>query len=408
MKRVLLTVALIAGGLTLSFAQQKNIKDAKRIANGTNPNFAQAEQLINEALTNAETKNDPETWDVAGLIQKRYIEDEQKKQYLKQTYDTVGVYNSVAKLVEYYEKCDELAQIPNEKGKVKNKFRKANAAAIEQFRPELINGGVYYFNNGKDKEALNFFSKYLASSKMPIFEGKDLVSEDTFFKTIAYYATLAAMRLEDYNAITEVAPLAVDTTDEGTQSLKMLVDAYKNLKQEDKFLAALKQGIEAFPEDAYFFGNLVDFYVGKEQAPTALELANEMVSKYPTNGYYVYVQGFINHNMKNYDGAANSFRKAIEVDPTNAEAYSNLGLVYTIKAQEILDAIPADIDVNDPEYVSKVAEIKNLYEEALPYYEKARELKPDNQDLWLQGLYLIYYKLDMEQLDEIQAIIDAR
>ena len=406
MKRVLLSVALIAGGLTLSFAQQKNVKEAKRIANGTNPSFSQAEQLINEALTNPETMNDHETWDIAGLVQKRFIEEEQKKQYLKQAYDTVAVYQSIAKLVDFYAKCDELAQIPNEKGKVKNKFRKSNSAAVALFRPELINGGVYYFNVGKDKDAFEYFSKYVTSAQLPLFDGQDMIASDPNFKTIAYYATLAAMRLQDYNSIVKMAPLAIDTTEEGTQSLKMLADAYKNLSQDEDFLATLKSGIEKLPEDPYFFGNIVDYYVQKENLPAALELAKEMVVKYPANGYYAYVKGFIHHHMKDYDAAAESFKKAIEIDPDNAEAYSNLGLVYTIKAQEILDSIPVDLDINDAEYTTKVDAVKKLYNEALPFYEKARELKPDNKDLWLQGLYLIYYKLDMEQIDEIEALLN--
>ena len=405
MKKVLLSVALLAGAFTLSFAQQKNVKEAKRIANSNNPDFAQAEQLINESLINDETKADPEAWDVAGLIQKRFIEEEQKKQYLKQAYDTIAVYKSVAKLVDYYAKCDELAQVPNAKGKVKNKFRKSNAATIMQLRPELINGGVYYFNHNQDKEALNYFMKYLESAQMDLFEGKDLVSEDANFKTIAYYATLAAMRIEDYATIEKTAPLAVDTTKEGMQSLEILSYAFKNLEKDAEFLATLKEGMEKFPEHMYFFGSLVDFYVNHEQLDEALALATDMVAKNPDNSYYVYVEGFINHHKKDYDAAATSFKKAIAIDPENAEAYSNLGLVYTIKAQGILDSIPVDMDINDSEYVSKTNEAKELYKEALPFYEKARQLKPDNKDLWLQGLYLIYYKLGMEEIEEIEALM---
>ena len=41
------------------------VKEAKKIANEVKPDFSKAEQLINEALTNPETKDNPETWDVA-------------------------------------------------------------------------------------------------------------------------------------------------------------------------------------------------------------------------------------------------------------------------------------------------------------------------------------------------------
>ena len=75
MKRVLFSmVLLLATGFT--FAQEKSVKEAKSIANDVKPDFAQAEKLINEALNNAETKDNAETWDVAGFIQKRINEKE--------------------------------------------------------------------------------------------------------------------------------------------------------------------------------------------------------------------------------------------------------------------------------------------------------------------------------------------
>jgi hypothetical protein len=49
--------------------------------------------------------------------------------------------------------------------------------------------------------------------------------------------------------------------------------------------------------------------------------------------------------------------------------------------------------------------VKKFYEEAKPFYEKARALKPDQQDLWLQGLYRVYYNLNMgpefEEIDKM-------
>ena len=50
--------------------------------------------------------------------------------YLRKPYDTLQVYNSALNMCKFYFKCDELAQVPNEKGKIKNKYRKPNSAAI--------------------------------------------------------------------------------------------------------------------------------------------------------------------------------------------------------------------------------------------------------------------------------------
>ena len=51
MKRVLFSMVLLMA-VSFAFAQEKNVKEAKSIAGEVKPDFAKAEQLINEALTN--------------------------------------------------------------------------------------------------------------------------------------------------------------------------------------------------------------------------------------------------------------------------------------------------------------------------------------------------------------------
>ena len=68
--------------VSFSFAQMKNVKEAKSIANDVKPNFKQAEQLIEEAMKNPETKDLADTWDVAGFIQKRINEEQMKNAFL--------------------------------------------------------------------------------------------------------------------------------------------------------------------------------------------------------------------------------------------------------------------------------------------------------------------------------------
>ena len=44
--------------------------------------------------------------------------------------------------------------------------------------------------------------------------------------------------------------------------------------------------------------------------------------------------------MKEYDNAIEYYKKAIAADPEYAEAYSNVGLVYLMKAQDYLNMGP--------------------------------------------------------------------
>ena len=66
----------------------------------------------------------------------------------------------------------------------------------------------------------------------------------------------------------------------------------------------------------------------------------------------------------------------------------------------------ATTDVNDPKYKEDQITLKAFYENAKPCYEKARELKPDQKDLWLNGLYRVYYNLDMgPEFEEIEKLM---
>lgn len=392
MKRVLFSMVLLMA-VSFAFAQEKNVKEAKSIAGEVKPDFAKAEQLINEALTNPETKDNATTWDVAGYIQKRINEKEMENAYLRKPYDTLKVYNSVLNMYNYFVKCDELAQIPNEKGKIKNKYRSANSKTILAERPNLINGGIQYFNLNQNEEALKFFAAYVDAATLPMLEKENLLEKDTILPQVAYYATLAADRVGDKDAVMKYAQYALKDKENGQFAMQLLTDAYKAKGDTAKWVEKLQEGIVKFPENQYFFANLVDYYSSSNQNDKAMQFANDMLAKDPNNKLYLYVKAYLYHNMKDYEKAIEFYKKTLDVDPTYAEACSNLGLVYLLQAQDYADKAPTDI--NDPNYATAQANIKKFYEEAKPYYEKARELKPDQKDLWLQGLYRVYYNLNM-------------
>ncbi|MFS2979528.1 tetratricopeptide repeat protein [Bacteroides fragilis] len=403
MKRVLFSMILLMA-VSFAFAQEKNVKEAKSIAGEVKPDFAKAEQLINEALTNPETKDNAATWDVAGYIQKRINEKEMENAYLRKPYDTLKVYNSVLNMYNYYVKCDELAQIPNEKGKIKNKYRSANSKTILAERPNLINGGIQYFNLNKNEDALKYFAAYVDAATLPMMEKENLLEKDTILPQVAYYATLAADRVGDKDAVMKYAQYALKDKENGQFAMQLLTDAYKAKGDTAKWVEKLQEGIVKFPENQYFFANLVDYYSSSNQNDKAMQFADDMLAKDPNNKLYLYVKAYLYHNMKDYEKAIEFYKKTLDIDPAYAEACSNLGLVYLLQAQEYADKAPADI--NDPNYATAQAEIKKFYEAAKPYYEKARELKPDQKDLWLQGLYRVYYNLNMgPEFEEIEKMM---
>ena len=104
-----------------------------------------------------------------------------------------------------------------------------------------------------------------------------------------------------------------------------------------------------------------------------MQFADDMLAKDPNNTFYLYVKGYLYHNMKDYDKAIEFYKKTIEVDPNYAEAYSNLGLIYCLQAQDFSEK--ATTDVNNPKYKDDQATLKAFYEKARPNYEKSKRIE---------------------------------
>jgi tetratricopeptide (TPR) repeat protein len=429
-KRVLFSMALmlIAG---MTYAQEKNVKEAKSIANGASPktaDFEKAESLMNEALVNPETKDNPETWNIAGLVQKRWNEEERKKPILKQAFDTLKFYNTSLDMCKYYLKCDELAQIPNEKGKIKNKYRKPNTEAIKAElggNGGLYGGGVYAYNDRKDPQlALKFFGGYIDISTDPMLESLNLVQTDTILPLMAYYASLAAMQVKDYKAVLKYAPYAQKDKENAQDATIYISTALKELGDTAQWINSLKEGMKKYPSNTFFSGSLIDYYINKNKSEEAMRFTDELLANDPQNTFYLYVKGLLYRNeysnFKNennadaaeeaLNNAAKYYKQTVDLDPDNkqipdnAVVYSELGLVYSLQAQDFSEK--ATSDINNPKYATDQATMKNFYEEAKNAYEKARELSPDNKDLWLNGLHRVYYNLNMgEQFEEMDKML---
>ena len=77
MKKVLFTVALMFGAMVAS-AQVSVVKEAKSMKKDP----AAAAKVLEAALTNPETANDPNTWQLAGDLQKAIYDEENMKLYV--------------------------------------------------------------------------------------------------------------------------------------------------------------------------------------------------------------------------------------------------------------------------------------------------------------------------------------
>ena len=103
-----------------------------------------------------------------------------------------------------------------------------------------------------------------------------------------------------------------------------------------------------------------------------------------------------------YDGAIATFNEIIAKNGEFvAEAYAKIGDCYFFQGQDIEEA-NSKLTMDDPKYAEGEAKVKDFYGKAQPFYEKAKELAPDNKQLWGQFLLRIYWKLNKAEYDALE------
>lgn len=399
MKRVLLPVALLFVAMAVN-AQEDVVKSAKRKMT-TDP--VAAEALIKDALTNPETMSKADTWNTAGKIEKAIFDAEQEKMWLQQPADTVKMYNSLVDMCGYYLKCDKCEQVPNEKGKIKLKYRKTNAATIDQNRLFAIDGGNYFYTIGDDASALRAWGMYVDLASAPMMVSYEYAQTDTLLADVAYYATVAGLRAKDYAATIKYSKVASNDPEYAEEVAEYTAQAYLELADTAGWETYVKECIKRFPTNQYLFSQLINYYLTHDKLDVAEQYGQEMLANNPNDGMTLYIVGYIYQLMDNLDKAIDLLTKSTEVDPTNSYAFSTLGSVYIDLAQDASQRVPADI--NDPNYKKANDEYLSYVNNARTYYEKARELAPDNKELWLRQLYSIYYALNDPKFEEIEKLM---
>lgn len=389
-------------------AANKTLKNAQAALNAEGGDINQAKTFIDQAMTNKHTAALADTWNTAGQIEKKFYDKENEKMYLKQPYSEDQFFGSLSKMFTYFNKCDELESQPDAKGKVTYKFREANAETLYGIRPNLVSGGVTYFNKDNNQTAFDLFSQYIESAKYPMLQKYNIEATDSFISVVSYYASLAGMKMEKYDLALKYIDNALDDKEVGEQAMQYKCMAYASMGDSAKWVEALKTAVEKYPSKEYFYSNLIDYYNRHDQNAELMAFANDMITKTDLPIFY-FVRGFLNQNEKKYEAAIAEYQLALERDANYTGALQNLALCYCQMAQDKSDAI-SSLNMKSKEYKAGMEEVKAWYEKALSLYEKIRNIDddsdPDLKQVWQSGLYTCYYMLNMEkEFTEIEKLI---
>ncbi|MBQ8270235.1 MAG: hypothetical protein IJZ22_03370 [Bacteroidaceae bacterium] len=417
MKKTVLSMALILSA-TIAFGQEltkAQIKAQKREAKALMVVAKDAEKLIVEnpsaALNNIQAcvnsplvNNDPYVWFIAAKSRKAIVEKDNAARAAGAQIDMDKFYADCGQLIYELEKCDSLDNAPNAKGKVAPKYAEFIKEGLYENRNQMYNGGSYYYNKGNYAESYNQFAKFVSLTEHHLLKDVITPAEKVYNVNAAYNAVLCGMRLEDYQKVLAFADVALADESKAGNIYRYKATAYETLGDTVKWIELLKDGVVKFPNDPFFYQTLIQHYDTAGDKGALDTLADELIASNPSNPLFVYLKGYIAQQQNDMDTAFEWYKKTLEIDPNYVNALRNVALSYVGKAQEY-STKQSSVRL-DRAQIKKDKEIINGYfKEALPYFEKLREIAPDKKELWLNGLSQCYYNLNMEdKMKEIEAL----
>lgn len=171
---------------------------------------------------------------------------------------------------------------------------------------------------------------------------------------------------------------------------------YCNLYKTDskRYIELLTKGIQKYPTDTALLVEITNYYLEKNDHQSALTplLSLISLSKSSPNKSYFFAAGCVYDHLKDTKTSQKYYEMAIETDTFYFEAYFNLAVSIFNQAVYIFEKANTIPDNN--KYYQVKLEGDRLLAESIPYFERARYLKPDDRAT-LEALKTVYYRLKM-------------
>ena len=359
MKKMILLGAAAMMALGAS-AQMSLVKDLAKKAGSGNPQaMIEVLESIEPAFTNPESAKDVLTWYTAGKAAFGLYDEMYKMKLMQQPIDDNDMAEALTAAYSFYQQAlplDSVVEMDkngmpklNKDGskKVKTKYSKEIIAALTSHLGDIANVGNIFLQKNDWAKAAAAFGNYadLASSKFAIEQG--VAAPDSILSEVRFYQGYSQYQVQDYE------------------------NAYYSLDKARK-LGYTDNNIVDFQTSA--LANMVQGMLDKNEYDKANNFIDNALKADPMNGTLHDIKGFTTELVSGVEAALPFYRKAAEVAPDYANAFFDVGRCLYLQAQKVIDDNP---NMTDKDLFPK---IKPIYDEAIPFLEKAIKLNTNPDD----------------------------
>lgn len=346
---VILGLLIVAAGYLLS-CQSTALTSAKLYIQQENYPKAQ-EQLEIEVKQNPQNA---EAWYLLGYV--------------------YGVRGKYKEMNEAFKKCTALS----------NKFEKDIRNVRRKYWIDNFNAGVRKLQKNQIKEAIKDFKTAI------LIDPEDANA----YKNLGY----AYVKTNQDEKAIEAYSQAVKYDSSDTKTMLTLGLEYQRTKKYDKAIELFKRILKLEPNNADAIANLALTYDMMGQPDKALEAYNRALAKNPDNTDLYFNRGLLHYKNNEFKLATEDFKKVLEKNPKDYEALFYVGSAYLNWGDQFKKQRVALEDKGKKD--SKIKELKkkemDKYKVALKYLERARDVRPDDPNVW-NNLGIVYVRLGMSK-----------
>ncbi|MBO4486034.1 MAG: hypothetical protein J5734_02730 [Prevotella sp.] len=275
--------------------------------------------------------------------------------------------------------CDKYDQMPNAKGKVAPKFAAKNAQRLWVGpRNQLVNAGQDALSAHDNASARKYWQLFTESNEFPFFKDCDREAQKPYFGQVARFAAVFAYQDKDMQKALELADIAMQDPEEKDNALNLKLEILGNeLSTKEDSLNYLNKLKEIYAEHKTdgVMEKLYNTLSALGQEAEADKVLDDALAVNPDNVVALADKGLGLIN-KDAAAAAKYLKRAAELKDDNALIQTYAGTALSVQAQ----------NTEDP------AAKKAIYEEAIKFYDKAKELDPDMlQAKWGYNRFNAYY-----------------
>lgn len=412
MKKSLLWLGIVMMSSTAVFAQKANVSKASNMLFQEPVDYAKAQEYIEMAKMDSTTAKEAKTWYVAGRIGYSMVNAEVNKMYLNQQPDNEAMYKGLDMMYSNYVQADKYDGVLDKKGNVKYKERNKIKADFKEMLDYYLKSGLTMYELHDYAKAYVMWNEYTLIAKLDMFAGdKKPVVEDSTYNQIKYFAAMSAsLNEQNEDAIRLSKEVIAANCKESGNAYEVLTNVYKAQNDTVNYLAALQEAVAKYPENPYFVGTIVNYYVMEEKTEEALKYIDQEIARNPSNVDYAVVKAeLLSRQMQKFDEARAALQQILDKDATNEKAMYVMASTFTSEGDYIQEK--AQDLTSNAAYEKEMARSLEKYKEALKYYEPLRAtMAADNElrESVLQVMRGIYLRLgNTEKYQEVNAELQA-